>query len=118
MVLKMAKQANIFKYFGNVTATRNVAIKDKEKEREINNTIQNLLRDLVKRVVNEETKGKKNTTDFSYSVEKENKWKKRFKFWDTPNGKVSAIILLVPPHYSLLITDIHFNYSSKCFLLF
>ena len=58
--IKMAKQANIFKYFGNVTATRNVAIKEKEKEREINNSIQNLLRDLVKRVVNEETKGKKN----------------------------------------------------------
>ena len=38
----MAKQANIFKYFGNVTATRNLAIKEKEKEREINNSIQNL----------------------------------------------------------------------------
>ena len=39
--IKMAKQANIFKYFGNVTAARNVAIKE-EKEREINNSIQNL----------------------------------------------------------------------------
>ena len=38
----MAKQANIFKYFGNVTTTRNVAIKEKEREREINNSIQNL----------------------------------------------------------------------------
>ena len=43
---KMAKQANIFKYFGNVTATRNVAIKEKEKEREINNSIQNLLKNI------------------------------------------------------------------------
>ena len=40
--IKMAKQANIFKYFGNVTATRNVAKKEKAKEREINNSIQNL----------------------------------------------------------------------------
>ena len=53
-----------FKYFGNVTATRNVAIKEKEKERDINNSIQNLLRDLVKRVVNEETKGKKKHNRF------------------------------------------------------
>ena len=44
--IKMAKQANIFKYFGNVTATRNVAIKEKEKEREINNSIQNLLKNI------------------------------------------------------------------------
>ena len=85
----MAKQVNIFKFFGSTSSKRNInVIKPKQHEKD-EKIIRNVVSDLINDVVKGENKDKKSTTDFAYCLEKATRWKKRFTFWDTPNGKVS-----------------------------
>ena len=90
----MSKQVSLFKFYGNKgLKSKSVrAQRSAEAEVDVSREVQLLLKDVVQKVVAGEVKRGKLETDETYTVLKHDKWKTKFTFWDTKDGKVAILI--------------------------
>lgn len=72
----------------------------------LNATLNLLLKDIVKNVVSSEVTEKKSVSDENYSSLKFDKWKTKFVFWDTKDGKV--IVTIIQIHFLCFIPVSYF----------
>ena len=91
----MSKQVSLFKFYGSGLLKKSFKPNNRcsQAEDSIKRDVKMLLKDMVKEVALSETIKKKTVTDESYSIIKCDKWKKKFTFWDTKDGKVSTLFL-------------------------
>ena len=69
----MAKQVDIFKFFGSVSSKRNInVVRPKEHGRD-EQIVRTVINDMINQIVKDESKDKKSTTDFSFCFEKATK---------------------------------------------
>ena len=93
----MAKQVNIFKFFGSMSSKRNInVIKPKQHEKD-EKIIRNVVSDLINDVVKGENKDKKSTTDFAYCLEKATRWKMDARGYLEAIKKAQIFVLFTLP---------------------
>ena len=94
----MSKQVSLFKFYGSGLLKKK-SLKPNNRcsqaEDSIKGDVKMLIKEMVKEVALPETIKKKTVTDESYSIIKCDKWKKKFTFWDTKDGKVSTLFLTI-----------------------
>ena len=89
--LNMSKQVSLFKFYGSGLLKK--SLKPNNRCSQAEDSIKRDVKMLLKEVALSETIKKKKVTDESYSIIKCDKWKKKFTFWDTEDGKVSTLFL-------------------------